>query len=219
MNKHEEKAKRINRVKNTLTEDELVRLLPEVDAIHNDEIRECTIRTFLKGCPPYFWVEPTSSSGKYHSPDERGKYGNLLHTKRVFARYVNLSESLYEAGEISGVERESGKAAALLHDMMKYGWPSEFAGHTVNNHDIIGAAVAKEIGGCPESVIELIETHMGSWGEGPNPTSQKQWLFHLADKSAAGIDEDNLAVYYPCEELVQEFLHLKEIEHEDGEMV
>ncbi len=216
---HYDKAARINRVQNTLTEEELLRMLPEIDAIHNDALRDVTIQTFLDGCPPYFWEEASSSSGKYHSPDERGKYGNILHTKRVFARYVTLSETMYEAGEISGYEREAGKSAALIHDMMKYGWLSDFDGHTVNDHDIIAAAVAKEIGGAPEEVYSLIECHMGSWGEGPTPSSQKQWLIHLADKSASGVDEDNLAVFYPCEELTESFPHLNEIAHEDGEMV
>lgn len=216
---HYDKAARINRVKNTLTEKKLLRRLPEIDAIYDEELRDGTIRTFLDGCPPYFWEKPSSSSGKYHSPDERGEYGNWLHTKRVFARYVTLSSSLYEAGEISGYEREAGKSAALIHDMMKYGWLSSNNQHTVNDHDIIAAAVAKEIGDLPAAVYKPIERHMGSWGEGPTPSSQHEWLLHLADKSASGIEEDNLAVYYPSDELVEAFPHLNVIDHDSEEPV
>lgn len=216
-----EKAKRVNRIRNSLhSEEQLVRRLPEVDAIYNEEIRDCVIETFLKGCPDEFWELPTSSSGKYHSPDERGKHGNWLHTKRVFAKYVDMSESYWEAGEISTKQREAGKGAALLHDMMKYGWPSENNEHTVNNHDIIGANVARDIGGCPNEIYLLIHGHMGPWGEGMIPENDRQWLFHFADKAAASTDEDDLAVYFPSSELREEFPNLNVIEvGEDDEPI
>ena len=213
------KAERVDRIVNSLTEDELLRRLPEIDAIYDEELRNCVIRTFLDGCPPYFWEKPTSSTGKYHSPDERGKYGNLIHTKRVFAAYCNLSESYLEAHKITERQREAGKAAALLHDMMKYGWPSDNNEHTVNNHDVIAAEVARHIGDCPNEVYLLIHGHMGSWGEGMMPENERQWLLHLADKSAAGVDEDDLAIYYPAEELLDEWPDLQVIDHDSEEPV
>lgn len=213
-------ATQINRVLNSLhSEEELIRRLPEADAIYDEDVRANVIKTFLDGCPDYFWEKPTSSTGKYHSDDECGKHGNWLHTKRVFARYCNLSESYLEAHKITEQERECGKAAALLHDMMKYGWPSEQNAHTVGNHDMIAADVAYNIGGCSKEVTKLIATHMGSWGEGPMPSNEKQWLFHLADKSAAGVHEDSLAVYYPSDELQEEMPHLNVIEHDSEEPV
>ena len=213
------KAVRVDRIVNSLTEDELLRRLPEIDAIYDEELRNCVIRTFLDGCPDYFWERPTSSTGKYHSPDERGKYGNLIHTKRVFAAYCNLSESYLQAHKITERQREAGKAAALLHDMMKYGWPSDNNEHTVNNHDVIAAEVARHIGDCPNEVYLLIHGHMGSWGEGMMPENERQWLLHLADKSAAGVDEDDLAIYYPAEELLDEWPDLQVIDHDSEEPV
>jgi len=213
-----EKAKRVNRVRNSIWgEEELVRRLPEIDAIYDDDHRECVIRTFLDGCPDYFWERPTSSSGKYHSIDERGTYGNLLHTKRVFAKYVDISESYWEAGKITTEQREAGKAAALIHDMMKYGWPSSNNQHTVSNHDVIAANVARHIGGCSNEVYLLIHGHMGPWGEGMTPENDRQWLLHLADKAAASTDEDDLAVYFPSEELREEFPDLRVIEVGEGD--
>lgn len=214
------KAKRIDRVSNSLwSEDELIRRLPEVDAIYDDELRHCVIKTFMDGCPDYFWERPTSSSGKYHSPDERGKHGNWIHTKRVFAEYCNISESAAEGGVLTERQRECGKVAALTHDMMKYGWPSENNEHTVNNHDLIAKDVVMNIGEAPEEVGALIETHMGPWGEGPLPRNEREWLFHYADKSAAGIDEDDRAIYYPATELTDEWPELRQIEVEEGEAV
>lgn len=216
-----EKAKRVNSIRNSLwSEEELIRRLPEVDAIYDEEIRQCVIDTFINGCPDYFWERPTSSSGKYHSPDERGKHGNWLHTKRVFAKYVDMSESYWEAGEITHEQREAGKAAALLHDMMKYGWPSAGNDHTVNNHDIIGAEVARDIGGCSNEIYLLIHGHMGPWAEGMTPENDRQWLLHFADKAAASTDEDDLAVYFPAQELQDEFPDLNVIEvGEDDEPI
>lgn len=199
-----EKSKRIDRVVNSLREDDLLRRLPEITKIENTEVRDCTIRTFIDGCPDYFWENPTSSSGKYHSPDERGKHGNWIHTKRVFSQYANMSESYLEAGSIDEYQRDCGKAAALIHDMMKYGWPSDNSYHTVRDHDIIAADVTRDIGDCPNEVYLLVHAHMGPWGQGMVPDTQRQWLFHLADKSASGVDEDDLAVFKPAEEIVSE---------------
>lgn len=213
------KGERVDRVRNSLySEEELVRRLPEVDAIYNEELREAVIRTFMDCCPDYFWERPSSSSGKYHSPDERGKYGNWLHTKRVFAEYCNISESWVELSRITPMQKEKGKAAALVHDMMKYGWPSEQNDHTVNNHDLIAADVALHIGDMPNDVVRMIATHMGPWGEGPNPETPAQLLLHTADKSAARRDND-IGVYFPAEELLDEWPDIIVEEVEDGEAV
>jgi hypothetical protein len=206
------KAKRIDRVLNSLhSEEEVVRRLPEIEMIDDDEIRQSVIDTYLDGCPDYFWEEPSSSSGEYHSPDETGKHGNWLHVKRVFAEYCNLSESYVEAGVLTEWERDAGKAAALIHDMMKYGWPSENNQHTVSNHDVIAANVARFIGDVPKEVYLLIHAHMGAWGDGMTPQNERQWLLHFADKAASGKKEDNLAVYEPADELIDSITGLNQI--------
>lgn len=207
----------MDRVQNELySEEELLRRLPEIDAIYDEELRNGVIRTFMRGCPDYFWERASSSTGKYHSPDEREQYGNWLHTKRVFAEYANISESWVEMGTISPKEKEQGKAAALIHDMMKYGWPSEQNDHTVNNHDLIAADVAENIGGMPDPVVRLIEVHMGPWGEGPNPEAPAERLLHTADKSASRQYND-VGVYYPADELLEVWpdIIVEDVEEDD----
>jgi len=209
----------VDRVRNSLySKEELLRRLPEIDAIYNEELRETVIRTFMDGCPDYFWERPSSSSGKYHSPDERGKHGNWLHTKRVFAEYCNISESWVELSAITPMQKEEGKAAALVHDMMKYGWPSEQNDHTVNNHDRIAADVALHIGNMPNSVVRVIAAHMGPWGEGPNPETSAELLLHTADKSASRRDND-IGVYFPADELLDKWPDIIVEDVEDGEAV
>lgn len=218
MNVHGEKAERIDRVDNTLTRSELLRRLPELemitdgsDSAYDNNVREATIQTFLDGVPDYFWERPASSSGKYHPPDESGKYGVWLHTKRVFAEYIVLSESMVELGEITEGQAECGKAAALLHDTMTYGWPSDNNDHTVNDHDIIAASMARYIGKVPPETVHLIHSHMGPWGEGKKPRTRNEILLHLADKSSAK-SSHKPGVYSPSEELVEAFPELKVIE-------
>jgi len=216
---HTQKAKRVDRIKNDFhTEDDVLYWLPEIDAIYDDELRDLTLKTFMDACPPSFIEKPSSSTGKYHSPDERGKYGNLIHTKRVFAEYCSISESWVELGAITPEQKEEGKAAALIHDMMKYGWPSENNEHTVNDHDVIAADVALNLGEMQDDVVRLIATHMGSWGEGPNPETRNEILLHTADKSAAR-EKNDIGVYYPAEELLDEWPDLTIDEVEDGEAV
>jgi HD domain. len=213
------KSETVDRVKNSLwEEDELLRRLPEIDAIYDAEVREGVIRTFMRGCPDYFWTEPSSSSGNYHSTDEIGKHGNWIHTKRVFAEYCNISESWVEGGWISPKQKEQGKAAALTHDMMKYGWPSEQNDHTVRDHDVIAADVVENIGEMSDDVVRLVHRHMGPWGEGPNPETKAERLLHTADKSAARREND-IGIYYPADELLKEWPDLTVEEVASGDMV
>jgi len=204
MGEHREKAERITSIRNSLDSvEELERRLPEVTLIEDDEIREKTIQCFIKACPDAFWERPTTSTGKYHPEDERGVYGNWLHTKRVFIQYANLSETDVEMGTLTEWERDCGKSAALLHDMMKYGWPSNNNEHTVSEHDIIAAEVARELGGLPDEVYNMIHAHMGPWGSGKEPETHNEILLHRADK-AVSPDWSTIGVYEPSDELIEE---------------
>lgn len=212
-----EKVERINRVKNTLTKAELERKLPEVNLILEPELQELTVKTFLKGCPDHFWTLPTSSTGKYHCVDERGEYGNWLHTKRVFVTYLLLSRSYLEQGLITEFQREAGKSAALIHDMLKYGWPSERNQHTANNHDVIGSDVARVIGGLPRDTWGPIHAHNGAWAEGKNPETDWEQILHLSDYVASKPILGKVAVWNPAEELEEAFPDLRTISDEEVE--
>lgn len=214
-----DKARRITEVDNNLSsEEEVIRRLPEVDTIYDEELRQQTIDYFLNCCPDFFWEEPASATGKYHPPDESEQHGTWLHTKRVFATYANLSESFAELQLITEDERNCGKAAALIHDTFNYGWPSENRDMTTSEHDVIAAAVANYIAGLPEEVVYLVHSHMGPWGEGKPPRTEHELLFHLSDMSAADRNH-RPAVYYPSEELTEQFPDLQTIPIEDGEYI
>lgn len=210
-----EKVKRIDRVENTLTREELLRRLPEIDLIMDDDIREETIQTFLLGCPDYFWDFPTSSTGKYHSEDEQGLHGNWIHTKRVFITYLSISRTFLEQHKITEFDREAGKAAALVHDMLKYGWPSEGNSHTVTNHDVIGADVAKYIGGLPRETWSSIHAHNGPWAEGKNPEYDFELAVHLSDYVASKPVLGDTKIWNPAEEILSQFPLIETIDDDE----
>jgi len=207
-----EKAKRVDRVQNVLTEEELLRLLPEISVVLDEELQQGTIDTFLNGCPDHFWVRPSSSTGKYHAEDERGEYGNWIHTKRVFITYLSISRTYLEQQLITEYEREAGKSAALLHDMLKYGWPSENREHTSNRHDVIGSNVARHIGGLPEEVWRPIHAHNGAWAEGMVPESDNEQILHIADYVASKPVLGNPKIWRPAKEIMKAYPDIETID-------
>jgi hypothetical protein len=213
-----EKASRITEVRGPVSDvSEVRRRFPEVDAIIDDEVRESTIDYLIRGTPAYFWEKPASVSGEYHPPDERGKHGLWLHSKRVFAVYANLSESFAEMGLITEWERDCGKAAALIHDTFQGGWPSD-NGDWSTSHDVIAAGVANYLVGMPEEVVHLVHAHMGPWGDGKEPETENELLFHLSDKSAADSNHTP-SVYHPAEELLDSCPELNSIDTEDVQYI
>lgn len=213
MGAHSDKARRITVIRDWNSEDydlpplesetELERRLPEIMHIDDEELQQQTKDAFMEACPAYFWERPSSSSGKYHPVDERGKYGNWLHTKRVFIQYCNLASVDLAMDRITKHQFECGKSAALLHDMMKYGWPSDNNSHTVDSHDVIASAVSKHMTRLPDEVTDMIHSHMSKWGEGRNPETVNQWLLCRADK-AVSPEWSTIGVYHPAKELIEE---------------
>lgn len=188
---------------NDLTQEELLRRMPEIDEMDNGFYRSFTIDAFLNGCPEYFWELPTSSTGKYHPKDEGGKHGNWIHTKRVFSTYQDSADSLINAGVIDENDKQAGMAAALIHDMFKYGYPEQEGKHTIKYHDVLGAAYIRQFSNLPDKVARLVNIHNGAWHVGPTPETQHEWLFHQCDMIAAR-RKNNMAMNGPVAEELNE---------------
>jgi len=197
---HYAKAKRIDRVENDTDEQYVLEQFPEIHGL-SEEHQELVLDGFTNYVPEYFWTIPSSSRGKYHSDDACGEYGNVLHTKRVMTVFERLARSWTEQGLITEYEQELGRVAVLFHDAWKNGWPSENNDHTVQYHDVIGAAVTDVLMDVDERVSGAIAAHNGSWGEGPSPSTELQQLVHNADMVAAD-DAVDIAVLEPSEELL-----------------
>lgn len=144
-----------------------------------DEDMSLAIESILaQDVPEYFWEKPSSSSGKYHPSDERGKFGLVLHTCRV----VKLVDDLCVSAQITGSERDDLIIAAILHDAFKYDIPPGNL-HTVKLHCIIPGEQLH----LSDRINQLIRTHDGRWGipEEWAVADEHQKLLHYADYIAS----------------------------------
>ena len=185
-------------MENSLTRENLLRKLPELEEIKTESLREETINAFLKICPDYFWEVPASSTGKFHHIDHRGKHGLWIHTKRAATIYNRQSESYVNQGLIDKFERDCGRSAILLHDIYKYAYPKKE--HTVPNHDIIAGKKLKRTTELPRKVIGCVESHNGPWYEGRSPQTDLEHVHHIADLTASSSDI-SAAVLQPVDKL------------------
>ena len=103
----------------------------EINLIKNKEIRKL-VKNILKLAPRYFWVVPSSSTGKHHPPDEDMAGGKVLHTKRV----VYLANQLCRLEDINGIERYKLLAAMIVHDIFCQGTEDKLREKTDPNHPL-----------------------------------------------------------------------------------
>lgn len=164
---------------------EIERRLPEVTLIEDDELREQTVDALSRGVPKYFWKVPATSSGHYHNPFARGRHGLWVHVKMGFAVYERLVRSKIEQGLMTEYEADCGRAALLLHDMLKYGHSYSKGDSTVKNHDLLAGTWLRHNTDLPEAVIRAVERHNGPWYEGPEPETEMEHLVHTADMVAS----------------------------------
>jgi len=179
------KLGRIDRVRNNVTPEKLYRYFGELELFGEPLLEEQTIRFMCNWCPDYFFEIPSSGTGKYHPPDEYNTAGNVLHVKRVFLAYEQLARSYLEQQLIDVDEYYCGQAAVLLHDMYKFGWPSENQSSAVPDHDILAAEAIRRKSDLPPLVADMCASHNGAWGEGPVPDSPIEQLLHMADMTVA----------------------------------
>lgn len=193
-----------------MRDDEVKRRLPEVELIEDDELRAETLTALGRGIPEYFWEVPATSSGRYHNPFSRRRHGLWIHTKMVFAAYERFVDSFVQLGLITETEADCGRAACLLHDMLKYGHSYEEGDSTVKNHDLLGAHWLSSETELPMPVVRACKTHNGDWYEGPSPDYQDaplEILVHMADM-AASTKNGTWGVYEPADEIAEKYPNL-----------
>jgi len=154
-----------------------------VHMIENDDIRNFTF-SLLDKVSPLNWKK--KASRHHHPEDERGKFGNLIHTIRVARAVVVLSE----VTPLSAWDSDILKSAAVLHDCCRYGIDGE-AEFSVPEHPFLVRELAKkhELGALPQ-VFEVIEAHMGRWGAPRfTPILELRTALHLADYLCTHLDK------------------------------
>lgn len=114
------------------------------------------------------FLNPSSSTGKYHPPRDSERYGNTNHTKAVVKLCnVMLSSRL----DLNGYYSDVIYAAAILHDMWKYsGTKHSHRNHAELAYNYLYSYKAKNnmaedsyIGKKINLMNEIIKFHMGHW--------------------------------------------------------
>lgn len=188
-------------IDNILDERDVMRRVPEINNIEDRDLRMETVNSFVEYCPDYFW---TVKGSTYHHPIEHRKNRGLwLHTKRAFTVYSRLSDSYRHQGLISDHEQDCGRAAILLHDMFKYGWPKQ--NYTVDDHDVIAGDVLEGNMDLPDKVIGCVRSHNGPWYEGRSPRTDLEQVHHLSDMGASDVNIGGISIKEPCQELKKSF--------------
>ncbi len=171
-------------------------LLRPIKRIRDDELREKVVFLF-KSAPEYFWRVASAITGKYHPPDEHVPSGLVKHTAKV----VYFARGLAEAWDLEKYMDEI-TAAALLHDIIKYGLGDvvgsrkDYQMHDAISADWIIDTLKKnnmEVDEKVERVQMMVRTHLGKWsvhGDKIPPMSGElnvrlMWLLQTCDYVAS----------------------------------
>ena len=166
---------------------EAERRMPSLDLIENDAIREETCKLTMFA-PAYFWERPGSTAG-YHNAHEHGLWAHTVKLSTVIER---LADSYTERGLLrKPLDVDRAHSAAILHDQRKAGEDGE---ETQSDHDWSMGGVVRQESELGETVARAIESHMGAWGDGPEPSSTLAELVHVADMVAS---DDNVEIALP----------------------
>jgi len=111
---------------------------PEISKIFDSELREATTVLLMDGHDDFAkW--PSSSSGKYHPPDEIGPMGMVIHAKRCAAVAGDIAR-MYELDRLG---EDILVSASLVHDLYKQGRDGK-EGHTTKDHMLIICEIINE---------------------------------------------------------------------------
>lgn len=94
------------------------KLIDVCKEINGEYIREFT-QAALSVAPDYFWIVPSSTTGKHHPPDEFCEGGLILHTLRA----VEVVKELCRAFDVKYYEKDTLISATILHDLCVAGIP------------------------------------------------------------------------------------------------
>jgi hypothetical protein len=135
-------------------------LIDAVDAMKDISVFQF-VRTVLDVADEEFWLAPSSSSGKYHPPEDQGESGLVRHTVKAIA--VFKEEARRRVFE--DYEFDAGLAAVILHDIKKNGqvWEKQ----TDYRHGIIGAKFLEKFMLADtlmkKMIMDAVRYHMSPW--------------------------------------------------------
>ena len=161
----------------------------ELSLIKDSNVKKLT-KESLKEADDYFFIEPASSSGKYHPEFALGAGGLVLHTKAVvyFLKEILRSE-IYDIDEF---HQDLLILSAIVHDIKKFG-DKKNSGHTVKNHPELACDFIEMVNKKNKDLLakkdlkyvqECVKKHMGVFGS-DIPKTDDEKILHLADLIAS----------------------------------
>lgn len=157
------------------------------------ELQTPQLRKFVEHAldcsPAYQLTAPAGVSQRHHPADERGEGGQTLHVKRVFRVCLSWSDDF----SLDETNRDRLLAAALLHDIVKYGpddkpMPKLWKDHDTEARPYLGQWIDHIRPDDFEAICEAIRVHMGPWGNakaGMGDPVTIGHLLHMADYIAS----------------------------------
>ena len=165
----------------------------ELESIKDEQIRKLTIDVLNKVNEKFF-IEPASSTGKYHPDYAQGEGGLYRHTCAAVKIANSLLSLEYYDKLFSDSLKDYIRAAIILHDCCKSGINFERQ-FTCHEHPLLACDLIREIvGPCEytDTVCNLIKTHMGQWTKNkhskielPAPETEVQMFVHTCDYLAS----------------------------------
>lgn len=161
----------------------------EISHIKNPDVKKLT-KEVLKNADDWFFIEPASSSGKYHPEFALGPGGLVMHTKAVVYFLYELFRS--EMYNIDEYHQDLLYLSAIAHDIKKYG-ESTNTGHTVKNHPELASNFIEKVNKENKNILkkkdvdfikDCVNKHMGIWGD-IKPEDECEKILHIADLLAS----------------------------------
>ena len=168
----------------------------ELNYIKDDSLRK-SLGKLIELLPDYFFMEPASSTGKYHPKYALGEGGLLRHTKAATRIGYELLGDLSIGKKYTSREKDLMLMALLLHDGFKKGLVEER--YTRFDHPLIASKVImdkyEKVGLSSEDatfISDAIKTHMGDYTTDYNgnevlekPQTKYQNFVHMCDYLAS----------------------------------
>ena len=168
----------------------------ELNYIKDDSLRK-SLGKLIELLPDYFFMEPASSTGKYHPKYALGEGGLLRHTKAATRIGYALLGDLSIGKKYTSREKDLMLMALLLHDGFKKGLVEER--YTRFDHPLIASKVImdnyEKVGLSSEDatfISDAIKTHMGDYTTDYNgnevlekPQTKYQNFVHMCDYLAS----------------------------------
>ena len=168
----------------------------EINYIKDDSLRK-SLGKLIELLPDYFFMEPASSTGKYHPKYALGEGGLLRHTKAATRIGYELLGDLSIGKKYTSREKDLMLMALLLHDGFKKGLVEER--YTRFDHPLIASKVImdnyEKVGLSGEDatfISDAIKTHMGDYTTDYNgnevlekPQTKYQNFVHMCDYLAS----------------------------------